>query len=138
MKTINRKVAVALAFAILTLSSILSGAYYYKSVHNYLKRLEEKLILVTNTYNQMKVLEKESEIIAMMKDEINNSLKVNVTGILNTEELENIVRKIITSEVAEIDYFSIKSESQFPILFDDVPINYQVSIMIGGNINGNQ
>ena len=80
MITVNRKVAILLAFILLIVSSSLSVFYYYSSVHNYLTRLEGKLSMVTNSYNQMRLLERESEMIAELKDELNNSYKVTIEG----------------------------------------------------------
>ncbi len=138
MITISRRVAIIIAFLILIVSSALSVFYYYNSVHNYLARLEEKLSMVTNSYNQMKILEKESEMIANLKDELNSSYKATIQGTLTNLDLENVIREILTSKVVEIDYFSIKSENQFPIVFEDIPVVYQVSIVTGVNANGNK
>jgi hypothetical protein len=128
MITVNRKVAILLAFILLIVSSSLSVFYYYSSVHNYLTRLEGKLSMVTNSYNQMRLLERESEMIAELKDELNNSYKVTIEGTLTNLDLEKVMKEIVTSKVVEIDYFSITSESQFPIVFEDTPVIYQVSI----------
>ncbi|HOA16843.1 MAG TPA: hypothetical protein PL174_07445 [Fervidobacterium sp.] len=138
MITVNRKVAILLAFILLIVSSSLSVFYYYSSVHNYLTRLEGKLSMVTNSYNQMRLLERESEMIAELKDELNNSYKVTIEGTLTNLDLEKVMKEIVTSKVVEIDYFSITSESQFPIVFEDTPVIYQVSIVTGVNANGNQ
>ncbi|HOV53192.1 MAG TPA: hypothetical protein PKW84_02280 [Fervidobacterium sp.] len=138
MITVNRKVAILLAFILLIVSSSLSVFYYYSSVHNYLTRLEGKLSMVTNSYNQMRLLERESEMIAELKDELNNSYKVTIEGTLTNLDLEEVMKEIVTSKVVEIDYFSITSESQFPIVFEDTPVIYQVSIVTGVNANGNQ
>ena len=138
MITVNRKVAILLAFILLIVSSSLSVFYYYSSVHNYLTRLEGKLSMVTNSYNQMRLLERESEMIAELKDELNNSYKVIIEGTLTNLDLEEVMKEIVTSKVVEIDYFSITSESQFPIVFEDTPVIYQVSIVTGVNANGNQ
>ncbi len=138
MITVNRKVAILLAFILLIVSSGLSVFYYYSSVHNYLTRLEGKLSMVTNSYNQMRLLERESEMIADLKDELNNSYKVTIEGTLTNLDLEKVMKEIVTSKVVEIDYFSITSESQFPIVFEDTPVIYQVSIVTGVNANGNQ
>lgn len=138
MITVNRKVAILLAFILLIVSSSLSVFYYYSSVHNYLTRLEGKLSMVTNSYNQMRLLERESEMIADLKDELNNSYKVTIEGTLTNLDLEKVMKEIVTSKVVEIDYFSITSESQFPIVFEDTPVIYQVSIVTGVNANGNQ
>ncbi len=138
MITVNRKVAILLAFILLIVSSSLSVFYYYSSVHNYLTRLEGKLSMVTNSYNQMRLLERESEMIADLKDELNNSYKVTIEDTLTNLDLEKVMKEIVTSKVVEIDYFSITSESQFPIVFEDNPVIYQVSIVTGVNANGNQ
>jgi len=86
----------------------------------------------------MKILEKESEMIANLKDELNSSYKATIQGTLTNLDLENVIREILTSKVVEIDYFSIKSENQFPIVFEDIPVVYQVSIVTGVNANGNK
>jgi len=76
--------------------------------------------------------------IADLKDELNNSYKVTIEGTLTNLDLEKVMKEIVTSKVVEIDYFSITSESQFPIVFEDTPVIYQVSIVTGVNANGNQ
>jgi len=76
--------------------------------------------------------------IADLKDELNNSYKVTIEDTLTNLDLEKVMKEIVTSKVVEIDYFSITSESQFPIVFEDNPVIYQVSIVTGVNANGNQ
>jgi len=76
--------------------------------------------------------------IANLKDELNNSFKTTIEGTLTNLDLEKVMKEIVTSKVVEIDYFSITSESQFPIVFEDAPVIYKVSIVTGVNANGNQ
>lgn len=133
MKTISRKFAVIFSFSFLLITSLLGAFYFYNVYFSFTKKLEDKLSQTTTAYNKLKQLEQEAELLAETKEKITNSPKFLVDTEMSNEALQELIGKLLSNEILEVDYIYLKAQVDYPILFEDTPVVYRVLIKTGGD-----
>jgi len=133
MKTISRSFAVIFSFLFLLITTLLSAVYFYNVYYSFTMKLEDKLSQTTTAYNKLKQLEQEAELLAETKEKITNSPKFLVDTEMSNEALQELIGKLLSNEILEVDYIYLKAQVDYPILFEDTPVVYRVLIKTGGD-----
>jgi len=133
MKTISRKFAVIFSFSFLLITSLLGAFYFYNVYFSFTKKLEDKLSQTTTAYNKLKQLEQEAELLAETREKIANSPKFLIDTEMSSESLQDLIAKMLSNDVLELDYIYLKAQVDYPILFEDTPVVYRVLIKTGGD-----
>lgn len=132
MITINRKYAIIFSAIFLVVSIVLSGFYFYNSYYSYIRNLENLLSETTSVYNQMKRAEEESKFLEAKRQEFLNSPSIVKEGEFQERELQQLIETMLSNKFLEIDYLYLKAQVDYPILFEDTPVIYIVSLKTGG------
>uniref|UniRef100_A0A7C5U8U5 Uncharacterized protein n=1 Tax=Fervidobacterium nodosum TaxID=2424 RepID=A0A7C5U8U5_9BACT len=132
MITINRKYAIIFSAIFLVVSIVLSGFYFYNSYYSYIRNLENLLSETTRVYNQMKRAEEESKFLEAKRQEFLNSPSIVKEGEFQERELQQLIETMLSNRFLEIDYLYLKAQVDYPILFEDTPVIYIVSLKTGG------
>lgn len=132
MKTISRNFAVIFAFSFLIITTFLSAFYFYKTYFGFTRELEDRLSQTTMAYNKLKQLEQEAELLAETKQKITNSPRFLIDTEMSCEALQELISKILSNDVLEVDYIYLKAQVDYPIIFEDTPVIYRVLIKTGG------
>lgn len=132
MKTISRKFAVIFSFSFILITSLLSAFYFYKTYFGFTRELEDRLSQTTTAYNKLKQLEQETELLAETREKIANSPKFLIDTEMSSESLQDLIAKMLSNDVLEVDYIYLRAQVDYPILFEDTPVVYRVLIKTGG------
>ncbi|MGB9613886.1 MAG: hypothetical protein ACP5KD_03765 [Fervidobacterium sp.] len=132
MMILDRKTAVIIAIVFMLLSILISALYYYNSYYMYLNYLEQKLSETTQNYNKLKHLEQESEILSKFRQEIVDLKDLEINSEMSAQDLEKLCSDLLSKKVIEFSYLYIKANVDYPILFEDSPVYYNVTLKIGG------
>lgn len=133
MKTFSRKFAVIFSFSFLLITSFLSAFYFCNVYFSFTRKLEDKLSQTTTAYNKLKQLEQEAELLAETREKIANSPKFLIDTEMSSESLQDLIGKMLSNDVLEVDYIYLKAQVDYPILFEDTPVVYRVLIKTGGD-----
>lgn len=133
MITINRRYAIILSAVFLVLSIFLSGYYFYNSYYTYIRNLENLLSETTSVYNSLRRVEEEAKFLEMKREQFLNSLKIVKEGEFTDEELRQLIETMLANKFLEIDYLYLKAQIDYPILFEETPVIYLVSLKTGGD-----
>lgn len=132
MITVNRKYAIIFSALFLVSSVILSGFYFYNSYYSSIRKLENLLSDTTKVYNQMKRVEEEAKFLETKRQQFFASPSFNKEGEFVQEELQQLLETLLSNKYLEIDYLYLKAQVDYPVLFEDTPVIYIVSLKTGG------
>ncbi|MEN3043061.1 MAG: hypothetical protein ABDH59_07200 [Fervidobacterium sp.] len=130
--TINRKFAVVFSVAFLVVTVAISAYYFYSSFFKYFTNFENLLSETTRSHNLMKQAEEEARFLETKRQEFMNSLILNKEGELVESEVRELIQKILNNKTVEINYLYLTAKVDYPILFEDTPVIYYISLKTGG------
>ncbi|MGC9795904.1 hypothetical protein MNL76_02475 [Fervidobacterium riparium] len=129
---IDKRIAEIVALLILVVSVVLSFLNFQKSVKSYIDNLRNEIDSTNSAYQKLDVLNKESEILANFKKEVENVPSFIVEKYVTDSELLKILSELFNRKILRIDYLYVSSDLQSPLIFVETPTVYQVKIIAGG------
>lgn len=129
---IDKRIAEVVVLLILVVSVALSFLNFQRSVKSYVDNLKGEIESTNSVYQKLSMLNKESEILASFKKEVENVPSIIVEKYVTDSELLKILSELFNRKILRIDYLYVSSDLQSPLIFVETPTVYQVKIIAGG------